>query len=267
MRNDTVCRWLLSAVALIFSASASAQVRISEFHYDNTGADAGEAVEVSAPAGTDLTGWQVVLYNGSGGASYGALNLSGIVPATCGDRGVVVVPGPSTGIQNGAPDGLALVNAGGTLVEFLSYEGVFAATNGAASGITSVDIGVLEVGNEPLGTSLSRNAAGVWSGPAAHSFGLCNDNGDVEPPAEVASVTVAPLTVTVTVGGSTTLVASAFDMANEPINGATFTWSSTDTAIATVNAAGVVTGVSPGDVVILATAANGVELSAEVHVE
>jgi len=44
MRNDNVCRWLLTAVALIFSASAGAQVRISEFHYDNTGADTGEAV-------------------------------------------------------------------------------------------------------------------------------------------------------------------------------------------------------------------------------
>jgi len=267
MRNDTVCRWLFTAVALIFSATASAQVRISEFHYDNTGADTGEAVEVSAPAGTDLTGWQVVLYNGSGGASYGALNLTGVVPATCDSRGVVVVPGPASGIQNGAPDGLALVNASGTLVEFLSYEGVFAATNGAASGVTSVDVGVLEVGNEPVGTSLSRNAAGVWSGPAANTFGACNDNGDVTPPAEVATVTVAPMTATVSVGGSTTLVASAFDLANAPINGATFTWSSTDTGIATVNASGVVTGVSPGDVVILATAANGVEGSAEVHVD
>ena len=70
MRNHTVCRWLLTAVALIFSAGAAAQVRISEIHYDNAGTDAGEAIEVSAPAGTDLTGWQIVLYNGTGGASY-----------------------------------------------------------------------------------------------------------------------------------------------------------------------------------------------------
>ena len=38
------CRWLLTTVALIFSAAlATAQVRISEIHYDNTGADTGEA--------------------------------------------------------------------------------------------------------------------------------------------------------------------------------------------------------------------------------
>ncbi|MGH7673341.1 MAG: hypothetical protein ACREMC_10630, partial [Gemmatimonadales bacterium] len=39
-------------------------VRISEIHYDNTGADAGEAIEISGPAGADLTGWRIVLYNG-----------------------------------------------------------------------------------------------------------------------------------------------------------------------------------------------------------
>src|SRR5690606_6042806 len=43
---------------------------ISEIHYDNAGTDEGEAIEVEAPVGTDLTGWTLVLYNGSNGASY-----------------------------------------------------------------------------------------------------------------------------------------------------------------------------------------------------
>jgi DNA/RNA endonuclease G (NUC1) len=257
MRNDTVCRWLLSAVALIFSATASAQVRISEFHYDNAGADTGEAVEVSAPAGTDLTGWQVVLYNGSGGASYGALNLTGIVPTSCGTRGVVVVAGPASGIQNGAPDGLALVNASGTLVEFISYEGVFAATNGAANGITSTDIGVFEVGTEVVGTSLARNAAGVWSGPAANTFGVCNDEGDTQPPAEIASITVTPETFTINVGMSITLTATAFDVNGTPIPGAHLNWLSDDPTIASVSATGVVTGTGAGITYIIVMADNG----------
>src|SRR5262245_48754839 len=120
MRNHIALRWLVAAAATIFGSTAFAQVRISELHYDNVSTDTGEAVEVSAPAGTDLTGWQVVLYNGNGGAAYGALNLSGVVPATCGDRGVVVVAGPASGIQNGSPDGLALVTSDGELVEFIS---------------------------------------------------------------------------------------------------------------------------------------------------
>ena len=75
------------------------------------------------------------------------------------------------------------------------------------------------------------------------------------------------MTATVSVGGSVALVATAFDLASQPINGVPFTWTSTDPQVATVSATGVVTGVSPGDVVILASAANGVAGSAEVHVD
>ncbi len=52
-----------------FGAAASV-VFINEIHYDNVGTDAGEAIEVAGTAGTDLTGWSLVLYNGSGAASY-----------------------------------------------------------------------------------------------------------------------------------------------------------------------------------------------------
>ena len=47
-----------------------ATVWINEIHYDNTGTDAGETVEIAGPAGTDLTGWTIVGYNGDGGAAY-----------------------------------------------------------------------------------------------------------------------------------------------------------------------------------------------------
>ena len=94
-------------------------VRFSEIHYDNVGNDVGEAIEISGPAGSDVTGWAVVLYNGqSGGSSvYDTKPLSGVIPATCGDRGVMVVSYPVNGIQNGGTtvagtadaDGMALV--------------------------------------------------------------------------------------------------------------------------------------------------------------
>ena len=61
-------------------------VRISEIHYDNGSTDVGEAIEVSGPAGTDLTGWSIVLYNGTGGAVYDADALPTPIPATCGHR-------------------------------------------------------------------------------------------------------------------------------------------------------------------------------------
>ncbi|MGX6604578.1 ExeM/NucH family extracellular endonuclease [Micromonosporaceae bacterium Da 78-11] len=140
---------------------------ISEIHYDNTGTDVGESIEVQAPAGFDLTGWTVVLYNGNNGASYKDLPLTGVVPAA----GAVVTA--FAGIQNGSPDGVALVDATGKATEFLTYEGTFAATNGAAVGTTGVDIGVTETEATAAGQSLQK-INGSWTGPAASSFGARN---------------------------------------------------------------------------------------------
>jgi hypothetical protein len=53
------------ALALFCASSAQAtNVFINESHYDNEGSDSAELVEVAAPAGTDLSGMAVVLYNG-----------------------------------------------------------------------------------------------------------------------------------------------------------------------------------------------------------
>jgi DNA/RNA endonuclease G (NUC1) len=265
MRKPNAFRWSMIAAALALSSLASAQdVRISEIHYDNSGTDVGEAIEISAPAGTDLTGWSVVLYNGSGGATYDSDALSGVVPASCGARGVVVLDYPSNGIQNGAPDGIALVN-GTAVVEFLSYEGTLAATNGPANGMTSTDIGAAQNGTEPVGQSLSRDAGGVWSAGDS-SFGTCNDDGAGPPPAQVASIIVTPEFANLNVGASLQLTAQAFDLAGDPISNVSFTWESTDTSIATVNASGLATGTAVGGVVILARSSNGIEGGAELNV-
>ena len=79
------------------SGGTSGTVRISEIHYDNVGTDEGEAIEIAGPAGTDLTGWSVVLYNGSNGAAYNTRTLSGTIPATCDSEGVVVLDYPVNG--------------------------------------------------------------------------------------------------------------------------------------------------------------------------
>lgn len=153
---------------------------ISEIHYDNTGTDVGEFVEVQIPAGTSSSGLSVVLYNGGGtptGASYATDDLPAVT-APAGSPAVAVIDYPANGIQNGSPDGLALVSGGTTVIEFLSYEGTFTASNGPASGQASTDIGVSEAGTEAVGMSLSkvRDASGVyvWNGPAPNTKGALN---------------------------------------------------------------------------------------------
>ncbi|WP_345771480.1 ExeM/NucH family extracellular endonuclease [Geodermatophilus normandii] len=125
---------------------------ISEIHYDNAGADAGEFVEVTLPPGTSTAGLSVVLYNGNGGATY--TPVLSFAPTTAPADASVAVAAAAPGLQNGSPDGLALVQDGAVL-EFLSYEGSFTATNGPASGRASTDIGVAQ-SEAPTGQSLSR---------------------------------------------------------------------------------------------------------------
>jgi predicted extracellular nuclease len=174
---------------------------ISEIHYDNAGGDVDEFVEVQLPAGTTSAGLSIVLYNGEGtvrGSSYDTDALPAVT-APVGAPAVAVLTYPSNGIQNGPIDGVALVR-GATVLEFLSYEGSFDATNGPAAGMTSTDIGVREAGTEPPGQSLSRTydaatKALVWDGPAAATKGAVNGGGDTAPEPEPApSVCETPTT-------------------------------------------------------------------------
>ncbi|MET0826249.1 MAG: hypothetical protein ABWZ89_07020, partial [Acidimicrobiales bacterium] len=175
-----------------FNAGGGAPPWVNEIHYDNTGIDAGESIEVAGPAGTDLTGWTIVLYNGTGGATYDTDALPAGPIADLGDGfGVVVLNYPANGIQNGAPDGIALVDPSNTVVQFLSYEGVFTAVGGPAAGMTSVDIGVSENGTGAVGNSLQLTGTGTsyedftWAAEAPNTFGAANTGqtfGDGPPP-------------------------------------------------------------------------------------
>ena len=157
-----------------------ATVFFNELHYDNVSTDTGEAVEIAGPAGTDLTGWSIVLYNGNGGAAYDTDVLSGTLPNQESGYGTLSLTYPTNGVQNGSPDGLALVNAAGEVVQFLSYEGTFTAVGGPADGLTSTDIGVSESGSEAVGLSLQLKGSGTtyqdftWAVASDDSFGSVN---------------------------------------------------------------------------------------------
>lgn len=193
-------------------------VFINELHYDDIDTDAGEAIEIAGPVGTDLTGWSIVLYNGSTGATYDTDPLPTPIPDSCNGSadGVVVLNYAVNGIQNGGPDGLALVDPGGNVVQFLSYEGTFTATNGPASGRTSTDINVSEANTTPEGQSLQLTGGpGAsyeefnWTGPATASFGACNAGqgfgAAVDVPPTVASTTPVDNATGVATGSAITI--------------------------------------------------------------
>ena len=172
-------------------------VFINEFHYDNVGTDANEAVEIIGTAGVDLSGWTIVAYNGSNGADYDTQPLGGVLTNQSNGFGFAVVNYPTNGLQNGAPDGIALVDNMGNVVEFLSYEGSFTATLGPAAGMTSTDVGVSE-GTGNSNQSIQR----IGSGSQASDFSwLANINSTFGGVNSLQTLTQSggPVTVTMTV--------------------------------------------------------------------
>lgn len=156
------------------AAPAAPAVYISEIHYDNSGTDVNERIAISGVAGTDLSNWSLVLYNGNGGAAYYTKLLAGTVMDDEGSGfGEVVFTYPSNGIQNGSPDGIALVN-GTTVVQFLSYEGVMTAVGGVANGMVSTDIGATEGGSGGVDGSIQLIGSTWVTDAAVNTFGLLN---------------------------------------------------------------------------------------------
>ncbi len=80
-----------------------------------------------ATAGESLSGYRIYLYNGNS-PSAAVVYANTAVPAgtavSCGSQvRIATVSYASNGVQNGANDGVALVDPNGQLVQLLSYEG------------------------------------------------------------------------------------------------------------------------------------------------
>ena len=186
--------WLLLGCCCLLVPSAQAGW-INEIHYDNTGVDVGEFVEIVLEPGEVIGDFSLAYYNGATGGTYSGptnLNTGAVV------NGYSIFWFNGTSVQNGDPDGVALLQGGAVVSgQFLSYEGSFMAMTGAANGLTSTDIGVAETNSTPAGDSLQLNGAGTvytdfsWSTPSTDSPGAVNANQVLTP--EPTSLMLASL--------------------------------------------------------------------------
>lgn len=103
-----------------------------------------------------------------------------------------------------------------------------------------------------IAASLSVVRLRVAAAFAVLALGACGGGGDAGPPA-VATVTVTPASGQVEVGLTTQLAASAQDSKGNTLSNPV-TWSSSAVTVASVSAAGLVTGVAPGAATITAAA-------------
>lgn len=130
----------------------------------------GEFVEVAQKVGMPLNcGFELVFYNGATGLEYASYDFMDVgeqgnsPPSPISFR---VFQGGSNFLQNGAPDGIAIVDNFGYVIEFLSYEGEFLARDGPAKGLTSVELLVDQEPAPAFGSSISR----IGTGCAAADF-------------------------------------------------------------------------------------------------
>jgi hypothetical protein len=153
-----------AAFELRFTAAAGAvaDVFLNEFHYDNADVDCGEFLELVVGPGftRPLADLAVVLYNGAPAslAPYATHPLDSFTPWLLHPHRVTgssIRNCRANGIQNGSPDGIALVDRGNGR-RFLSYGGGFTAASGPAAGMTAP-------------TSASPNRAPIRPAPAARA--------------------------------------------------------------------------------------------------
>ena len=117
---------------------------------------------------------------------------------------------------------------------------------------SSSDMSVATVGASGLVTAAGEGMATITAiaGPASGSATVT-----VTQP--VVSVEVSPSAETVGLGRTLQLTAVGFDESGDTVEGARFSWESSNVAVARVNASGLVTGVAEGTATISASAGSG----------
>jgi hypothetical protein len=137
---------------VIVLSSMGPKLVINEVDYDQVGTDTAEFIELFNPSGgaASLAGIQVVLVNGATNTVYSTIDLTSQSSLAGGHY--LVIAGPNVTvpagamkldpvwtqdqIQNGAPDGLAVIdNVTHTVIDALSYEGSITAAT--ISGFTA----------------------------------------------------------------------------------------------------------------------------------
>jgi hypothetical protein len=145
----------------------NAKLVINEVDYDQVGADGNGFVEIhnTGGAAADLSNVDLVAVNGGDGSEYDRVALTGSLTAD----GYLAV---AIELQNGAPDGLALLE-GTALVDALSYEGAITAATIGGQTYNLVEGTALAATVEDSNTvagSLIRNPNGKDTNDAASDW-------------------------------------------------------------------------------------------------
>ena len=131
---------------------------------------------------------------------------------------------------------------------------------GGAVTWTSGSPGVAMVDASGLATAAGNGTATITA-----TAGSASGSATVTVAQAIGSVAVSPAQAEIALGDTLRLTAEAWDANGHPVEGAEFSWASSDEAVATVDASGLATGVAAGEAAITATS-DGVTGSAALTV-
>ncbi len=231
----------------------------------------GEWFELHNPAAASvsLTGFQIASANDATVTITGAVSIPAggyVVIAKNADNAVngglnAVFSFGALNLANNATDWLTIRDNAGALVDSVSWGAVPPTGASRAKRAMVIDCTPFS-DNRAWGTSAATYASGNRGTP-----GAANDVSDYSAPdlcgggvpgGPVATVTVTPNPASVAVSATRVFTAVPQDAAGTTVT-TTFTWASSDRAVATIDAAtGIATGLALGTTTISATSANGI---------
>lgn len=146
-------------------------VFINELHYNNTGEDQDEGVELFGPAGTSLDPYDLYFYQFSSPGKctlYMSFPISGVLPNQSNGYGAIWFAAPNMVDNAGA---IALYNrVSQTVVQLFGYRQTMVAQDGVAAGMTSTQ-GMDQYGGNPsefetFASGTSMQAVGIGNCPS-----------------------------------------------------------------------------------------------------
>ena len=246
----------------------------------------GEWIEIYNAGDTpiDLRSYRLDSYNGTNPETH-VIGSSVVVAAhgyavlgnnanTATNGGVVEQYSYAGGIQlNNSNTDWILVRTpaadGGVVVDSVAYAARTNGTPGSYSAPSGASKAVVDVSVD--NTIIAGNANWVTT-PTGTVYGLgdrgtpgTGPGGSIVKPGPLATVVVSPATATISLGGTRQLAAAGKDSAGNNV-ASTFTWGTSNPAVATVSATGLVSAIGDGTATITATSAEGPSGSAEVKV-
>ncbi|MDH5805756.1 MAG: Ig-like domain-containing protein, partial [Gemmatimonadota bacterium] len=238
-------------------------VSLYDVHGNLVVTDNSTSISLNVVAGTGTPGASAsgaVQTVGSGVATYSTLTLdsAGVgyrlaagAPGLKPDTSTVfaVTPGAAATIAV-TPASQAMASVGETTtLAAVAFDGVGNVVPDAVISWSSTDPAVVSVDASGLVTAVSNGVATISA-----TSGAATGTSVITVNQVVAGVSVSPATQTLSSFGETAVfTATAFDALGNAIAGASFSWASSNTAVATIDGAGTATAVSDGSSTVTAT--------------